>query len=95
MTAITSVQAVAGGDPVFVVAGALLEAFQVSTALGSMTVLTLGTAGKYKIAQRVEPQPSGWLSYDDELESDIRAGLAALEEPTVASWEAVKERLGL
>jgi len=32
---------------------------------------------------------------EDSVVDDIAAGLAALEEPVVASWESVKERLGL
>ncbi len=32
---------------------------------------------------------------EDELADDIEAGLSALREPVVATWESVKERLGL
>jgi hypothetical protein len=32
---------------------------------------------------------------EDELADDIEAGLAALQEPVVATWDSIKERLGL
>jgi hypothetical protein len=32
---------------------------------------------------------------EDELADDIEAGLSALKEPVVATWDSVKERLGL
>lgn len=83
--------AVAGATPIFVIATSGPELFEERTGSKITTMMILDSAGHG--AQR--HQPVLGLTVVDDLEDDIEAGLAALDEPVVATWESVKERLGL
>lgn len=85
------VSAVAGASPIFVVAAAGPGLFEGRTGSPYGTMMILDSAGHGTQWQ----QPLSGLTVVDDLEDDIGAGLAALDEPLVATWESVKERLGL
>jgi hypothetical protein len=83
--------AVAGASPIFVIAAAGPELFEERTGSRSTTMMILDSVGHG--IQWHQPVPE--LTVADDLEDDIEAGLAALDEPVVDTWESVKERLGL
>lgn len=85
------VSAVAGASPIFVVAVAGRGLLEGKTGSPFRTMMMLDNAGHG--TQWHQPLPR--LTVVDDLQDDIEAGLAALEEPVVATWESVKERLGL
>jgi hypothetical protein len=93
MTGIKSVHASAAADaaPVFVLAGGWLEVFEGNTGSEFTTMFILDNSGHG--TQWHQPHPE--LTLVDDLEDDVAAGLAALKEPVVATWESVKDRLGL
>lgn len=83
--------AVAGASPIFVIAAAGPDLFEERTGSRITTMMILDSAGRGARWHR----PVMGLTVVDDLEDDIEAGLAALDEPVVATWESVKERLGL